>query len=200
MIVKLLFFVCALMLALHPVSGFADSDSVSFNPLPVAIKAVGGDVPVGTVIGYTGPENFENWLECNGQSTAGYPELAAIVGANVPNYQGMFLRGYGSQNHSQNNGSTVGVTVTTHSSGALGTVQGDAIRNIVGSFSADIGNTAHIRSSGAFVETGAVGTGDSGERSNETRLYQLQVSRVVPTAPEIRPVNMAVRYLIRAKP
>ena len=42
------------------------------------------------------------------------------MGANVPDVRGLFLRGYGSQTHAQNNGSTVGITSTTHSSGALG--------------------------------------------------------------------------------
>ena len=44
-------------------------------------------------------------------------------------YRGVFLRGYGSLTHTQNNGSTIGNTATTHSSGAIGSVQGDAVRN-----------------------------------------------------------------------
>lgn len=34
------------------------------------------------------------WLECNGQSTSSYPELAAIVGSNVPDFRGEFIRGW----------------------------------------------------------------------------------------------------------
>jgi phage-related tail fiber protein len=34
------------------------------------------------------------WLELNGQSTASYPDLAAIVGANVPDFRGEHIRGW----------------------------------------------------------------------------------------------------------
>jgi len=55
-----------------------------------------------------------------------------MYGAAVPNYQGMFLRGYGSQAHAQENGSTIGITSTTHASGSLGVAQGDATRKADG--------------------------------------------------------------------
>ena len=64
------------------------------------------------------------------QPRGAYPELFALLGGQVPDLRGLFLRGYGSQVHSQNNGSTVGITSTTHSSGALGQVQGDALRPV----------------------------------------------------------------------
>lgn len=34
------------------------------------------------------------WLECNGQSTAGYANLIAIYGTNVPDLRGEFVRGW----------------------------------------------------------------------------------------------------------
>ena len=34
------------------------------------------------------------WLECNGQSTAGYPNLIAIYGTNVPDLRAEFIRGW----------------------------------------------------------------------------------------------------------
>jgi hypothetical protein len=107
----------------------------------------------------------------------------------------MFLRGHGSQSHVQNNGSLTGNTATLHQSGTLGQVQGDAMRLIPGRQHSRESETA---SNGAFVTyrasnlwMNAVGTGFGWG-------YELDVSRVVPTAPEIRPVNLAVRYLIRA--
>ena len=36
----------------------------------------------------------EGWLECNGQSTTDYPLLAALVGPNVPDLRGVFIRGW----------------------------------------------------------------------------------------------------------
>ncbi|WP_083928140.1 phage tail protein [Anaeromusa acidaminophila] len=43
---------------------------------------------------YTAPTPPPGWLECNGQSTAAHPELAAIVGPNVPDLRGEFIRGW----------------------------------------------------------------------------------------------------------
>lgn len=36
------------------------------------------------------------WLECNGQSTAGYPNLIELFGTNVPDLRGEFVRGWDS--------------------------------------------------------------------------------------------------------
>ena len=67
--------------------------------------------PIGGIVafpvGANPSRNSDNWLECNGQSfdTSKYPELYKILGSNkVPNYQGMFLRGYGSQTVNQYEG------------------------------------------------------------------------------------------------
>ena len=35
----------------------------------------------------------DGWLECNGQSTASYPALAALIGPSVPDLRGVFIRG-----------------------------------------------------------------------------------------------------------
>lgn len=48
----------------------------------------GAGVPTGSILMWYGSTAPEGWLICNGQSTAGYSDLAAIVGANVPNLQG----------------------------------------------------------------------------------------------------------------
>jgi hypothetical protein len=110
----------------------------------------------------------------------------------------MFLRGHGSQAHSQVNGSTVGVTSTNHESGALGVVQGDATRNITGDLHIDDQFTLN---SGAFYTSPVYNNrgADNADRDrNSMRFARLDISRVVPVATENRPVNVAVRYLIRA--
>lgn len=89
-----------------------------------------GAVPIGSIIAWSSdtlPEYPGIWLECNGQAVdaAQYPALYALM-HNVPDYQGVFLRGYGSQNSADAYGNV------THSSGALNTTQGDAVRNIIG--------------------------------------------------------------------
>ena len=59
------------------------------------------------------------WLECNGQSFSRtqFPQLYESLGTTrVPDYRGVFLRGYGSQSE--------------YSSGSIGSLQGDAGRRL----------------------------------------------------------------------
>ena len=131
-----------------------------------------------------------------------YPELFALMGGQVPDLRGLFLRGYGAQSHAQNNGSTGGITSTTHRSGILGEVQGDSSRPISGGLSNVQGaaNPAGVAASGVFERRihsdRAAGSYGGSYFTNLT----FSSSRVVPTAEENRPVNMAVRYLVRARP
>ncbi len=185
------------LLASSPIHG---ADATSFDPTRVEVKARGsGGVPVGMILAWPvgqNPEDMDNWLECNGQSISPsvYPELSALIGSQVPDLRGLFLRGYGSQAHAQNNGSTVGITTTTHSSGALGQVQGDALRPITS------GGIHHFGSSGggAFETRGY--SDQRGSNGGGSMMTRLDTSRVVPTANENRPVNTAVRFLVRARP
>ena len=146
-------------------------------------------VPIGTILAWpshTLPADGGIWLLCNGQSTAGYPQLSAIVGSNVPDYRGVFLRGYGSQT------STHYGTVT-HSSAALGELQGDAIRNITGSVG---GNMRPTSGSGVFY---LISNGPQGNKTSyDGAIFGFDTSRVVPTANEIRPVNRSVNWIIKA--
>jgi hypothetical protein len=130
-----------------------------------------------------------------------YPELAAIVGSVVPDFRGLCLRGLGAQTHSKINGSTVGITATTHASGALGVIQGDSIRNITGNLGVfDEELLDHPVFTGPFYAyfysnyISSVGPGNDGG------IVYMDLSRVIPTSNEIRPVNTSVRYLIRALP
>ena len=52
--------------------------------------------PVGTIVMYGGTTAPTGWLLCNGQSTSGYTDLAAVVGATVPDLRGRAPIGYGS--------------------------------------------------------------------------------------------------------
>lgn len=125
-----------------------------------------------------------------------YPELFAVLGNWVPDLRGLFLRGYGSQTYAQNNGSTVGITSTMHSSGALGQVQGDGTRNVTGT----IGPSIDAGSSGIVYRNGQSGYMLPSAAHYAAAFHHIDISRVVPVANENRPVNTAVRYLIRAKP
>ncbi|WP_455654322.1 phage tail protein [Phascolarctobacterium sp.] len=150
-------------------------------------------VPIGTVLAWpshTLPTDGGVWLLCNGQSCALFPELVKVLGkSTVPNYQGVFLRGYGSQV------STHYGTVT-HSSAALGDIQGDAIRNVTGSFPMGVDSWSGYE--GVFYQGNhpnhLVGD-DDGHKSYST---YINLSRGTPTANEIRPINKSVNWIIRA--
>ncbi len=213
------------------------NDATTFDPTTISLTAVASDiaygagVPVGTVVAWPHADlpngsaqsaciasasssdalaHGCEWLICDGSTinSTAYPALAAIVGTTLPDYRGIFLRGYGSQVHSQENGSTIGTTSTTHTSGSLGAVQGDAIRNITATLSDGspslwnqfIGTIWNAN--GAFLEDTKVTTRrkpnyDSDRYANGNSLT-FNASRVVPTGGENRPVNIAVHYIIKA--
>jgi len=116
----------------------------------------------------------------------------------VPDLRGIFLRGLGSQ-------ASTHYGIVTHQSGALGQIQGDAIRNVTGNFGLhDFFGSWQVfqwNSSGAFASSPSV-PGYGVQTNNQLRsglaLLNFNSASVVPTAAENRPVNVAVRYLIRA--
>ena len=191
----LLLFLLCFGLALPGVA----ADGTSFNPTTISVKSVGASIPVGTVITWPSnswPSDRDNWLECNGQSisSAVYPELVGVVGWNVPNYQGVFLRGYGGQ-------TSYHYGAVGHWSAGLGELQGDGIREIWGELSylprsrdGEVGQSGSL----AFWNEGRnqwmndAGTAPSGAMN-------FYASRSTPVVGEVRPVNRAVRYLIRAR-
>ena len=158
-------------------------------------------VPIGTIIAWASGSDPEDgtWLECNGQSCTAYPQLVAVLGkSTVPDYRGVFLRGYGS--HSSSHYGAV-----THSSDALGVLQGDAIRNITGQFS---GITSG-RSLGKYpngievfkllnISQQSFKPDYANDNTEMESDISFDTSRVVPTSNENRPINIAVRYLIKA--
>lgn len=166
--IHLLLWLFLLPLLAQPVLG---ADATSFDPTRVEVKAKGsGGVPVGTIISWpvaTNPEDMDNWLECNGQSISPsvYPELFAVVGGQVPDLRGLFLRGRGGN------------------SAALGVRQEDAFKA-----------HSHDFTGYGVMEGGATG--------GYWQVLQLTRTRTTTEtgSDETRPVNMATRFLIRAKP
>ena len=190
-----LVFTLCLLIPIRPVCG---ADSTTFNPTTVAVIAKGtSSIPVGTIISWPVAQNpadwqnsdgSYNWLECNGQSISKtvYPELFALMGGQVPDLRGLFLRGHGGN------------------SAALGVTQGHAMRDISASGSISVGFGGYLSGSGIFKPVGSHkvtvirGTWDNNWSSTN---YGLDLSAGgVPVANEVRPDNRAVRYLIRAIP
>ena len=156
-------------------------------------------VEVGTIVAWPVAKAMASnkYLECNGQaipSGSQYYELKNVLSSDrVPDYRGVFLRGYG-------NVSTSHYGSVTHSSGSLGTIQGDAIRNITGTCL--IMYYGNGNSSGCLYMSG--GWQDSlppdwaNDYTEMVGTININASRVVPISNENRPVNTAVKWYIRA--
>lgn len=154
------------------------------------IATVSGSNPIGAPIPWplsTPPSGF---MLVNGQAfnPVTYPKLAlAYPSGTLPDLRGEFIRGW-------DNGRGV------DAGRVLLSAQGDAIRNITGTFASSATNTDNINmSSGAFFRhTGdaggatPIGSGDIADRMG------FDASRVVPTATDNRPRNVAFNYIVRA--
>lgn len=145
-------------------------------------------VPIGAVIPWPGAAVPKGWLECNGQvfNTSQNPKLYSVLGRNtVPDYRGLFLRGWA-------HGSSAN---DPDGSRGLGSIQGDAIRNIKGYAGGPAGGFEEgTVATGAFY-LGALTKGGKGGATDHGLGFD--ASRVVPVASENRPVNIAVMYIIK---
>ena len=77
------------------VDGVTSAIQTQLNTLTSSISSL-VLVPTGTIVMYGATAAPDGWLLCNGQSTASYAALAAVVGANVPDLMGRAPIGYGS--------------------------------------------------------------------------------------------------------
>ncbi len=192
---------CLLFIGQAQATNFNLLDATSFSPEKVQVQAQSIGVPVGTVIIWTKNAVPDGWLECDGRvvNKTLYPELAALM-SNVPNYQGMFLRGAGTQaiNHGSYGWAYHGTT--------LGEVQGDTIRNTLeGSFeitdAAGLVFGAFTNAKGVFSAHGGTNgwkiRGDFGSVAQRTLKFSMK--NAVPTSEENRPINIGVKYIIKAE-
>ncbi|ECX5224794.1 phage tail protein [Salmonella enterica] len=149
----------------------------------------GSALPVGVPVPWPSATPPTGWLKCNGAafSAEEYPELAKVYPTNkLPDLRGEFIRGW-------DDGRGVDAGRQLLSS------QGDAIRNIEGFADGGIGMSFDaIR--GAFYDAG---TRSARMPNNTTTIDKtddlgFDASRVVPTANENRPRNIAFNYIVRA--
>ena len=149
----------------------------------------GSALPVGVPVPWPSATPPTGWLKCNGAafSAEEYPELAKAYPINkLPDLRGEFIRGW-------DDGRGVDAGRQLLSS------QGDAIRNIEGFADGGIGMSFDaIR--GAFYDAG---TRSARMPNNTTDIGKtddlgFDASRVVPTANENRPRNIAFNYIVRA--
>lgn len=147
---------------------------------------------VGSIVLWGNNNPPEGWLILNGQKTTGYPELIDMFGDNLPNYNGLFIKGYG------------------NGSGSFGVTQSDSYltHNHTASFS---GNAlpphthSYYRWTGATEEYGNAGTMAKKAWGNYT---SSSVSAGTPSGTvninssgnvETRPVNISFNYIIKGE-
>ena len=160
--------------------------------------------PSGQIAFFAGSRAPAGWLKANGAavSRTAYAALFAAIGTtygagdgsttfNLPDLRGEFMRGW-------DDGRGI-----DHGR-AFGSAHGDAIRHITGSIDTGSHNWQQL-----FDEATAKGalsisrrqwkkwTGDSGDGGNNPAAFDFDASRVVPTAPENRPRNIALLACIK---
>ncbi|WP_163497214.1 phage tail protein [Escherichia coli] len=164
----------------------------------------GSALPVGVPVPWPLETPPTGWLKCNGAafSSEKYPKLAKAYPTNkLPDLRGEFIRGW-----DDGRGVDAGRTILS--------AQGDAIRNIYGEFkTVNTENYSIWESVGSFK--GAVvplnpSTNNSyfslirsmvTERTDGAvypKVISLDASKIVPTANENRPRNIAFNYIVRA--
>lgn len=190
------------------------TQALSANQGRILSERINKAVPAGVVLHTAASVAPDGWLLCNGAavSRTAYADLFAAIGTaygagngtttfNVPDLRGEFIRG-------ADGGRGV------DSGRALGSAQGDAIRNITGSYfyglDTDISSTAVANILARQSSVSAVYIGDDSPSSdaignftwaqgsaNKYKPLKFDASRNVPTATENRPRNIALTAMIK---
>lgn len=171
-------------------------DSTKYVKAEIKSKGAGG-TPIGTIISWpvgTNPEGYEDgeWLECDGKpfNPVDYPELAALFPDNrTPNYQGMFLRGHGSQE----------INGTTYKSGELMEFQEYGVYIPKDQVNVRLSGLQNFYICCVTHSNGGHILANDGSNSNYVRNGYINGNLELDSpVTETRPTNKAIRYLIRA--
>ncbi|EHW7669818.1 tail fiber protein, partial [Escherichia coli] len=194
----------ALLLSRKNPFGDIKSDGTVKTALKNLGLGEGSALPVGVPVPWPSATPPTGWLKCNGApfSAEEYPELAKVYPTNeLPDLRGEFIRGW-----DDGRGIDTGRAILSD--------QGDAIRNIYGEFKAvnaenysiweredsfkgavvplypstNNGYFSIIKSMVTEITPGTV----------YPRAVGLNASKIVPTANENRPRNIAFNYIVRA--
>ena len=177
----------ALLLSRKNPFGDIKSDGTVKTALENLGLGEGSALPVGVPVPWPSATPPTGWLKCNGApfSAEEYPELAKVYPTNkLPDLRGEFIRGWDD-----------GRGIDTNRS--LLSSQGDAIRNIIGAL-VDVRFNTYPSDSGVFT-TSVIGDASSDSiKGGYAKRVTFDASRVVPTANENRPRNIAFNYIVRA--
>ncbi|MGM7973060.1 phage tail-collar fiber domain-containing protein [Yersinia enterocolitica] len=149
--------------------------------------------PIGIPLPYPGTTPPQGYLKCNGAAfyPYRYPTLATLYPTHkLPDLRGEFIRGF-------DDGRGMDANRT------LLSAQTDALQNITGGIngvSESMGSAPESNFSGAFGKSPAVGSDNTPHHTDITHCgsFDFDASRVVRTATETRPRNIAFCYILRA--
>jgi microcystin-dependent protein len=123
----------------------------------------------GTIVMWGASTVPTGWLECNGQSTAGSPNLIPLFGTNVPDLRGEFIRGW--------------------SNGRSGVDPGRQIRSFQGQ---DIQPHTH-----GYTLTNTISWSQEGGSALGTKPVQEASQTGVAGSTETRPRNVALMFIVK---
>lgn len=148
----------------------------------------GSALPVGVPIPWPSATPPTGWLKCNGAAftTSRYPKLAQAYPALIlPDLRGEFIRGWDDSR---------GVD----SGRSLLSAQGDAIRNITGRVDNAVTSAKNSYLGAMQYQGSSYISVQSGGVNVDAMNISFDASRIVPTASENRPRNIAFNYIVRA--
>lgn len=173
------------------------------NHVPYAIAANNG-VPTGSIMPFLGTDAPEGWALCNGDALpvdGSADNLIAMIGANAPDLQGMFLRGTGTNPVNSQDGPALMATQNDafkahlHDSGTLA-------NNTTGQHNHQIARGAGIGASnkddGANADnqrSGNIADDPIKDAGNHTHIISGSTAETGDL--ETRPVNYGVNYIIK---
>ncbi len=184
--------------------GAAPDRAITPATLGGAIAVLSPPSPIGSIVAWPTATAPTGWIECDGGSTAAYPDLAALIGATVPDLRGQFVRGWdngkgtdagrsiltaqGSQNAQHNHGVTDpkhshGITDEGHSHGFnAAKTSGDSASGSGDSDAFDQDLSTDAAATGITIDAASTGITINNAGGNEAR-----------------PVNIALMWIIRAR-
>lgn len=181
---------------------------ISFTQLPstpYAEAVTSSPFPAGIIVPFGGDADHvpTGWMLCDGRELerSKYQSLYQTIGKsfgegdgsstfNVPDLRGVFLRGVSGETKKDPDAGLRSFSKKGGNIGnAVGSYQGDAIRNFTGSFNASTGSGVFKNGGGSFY----IGSKSVHWFSNSI----LDLSLQVPVGSDNRPVNISVNYIIK---
>jgi microcystin-dependent protein len=167
--------------------------------------------PIGSIQQFAGEliDIPQGYMLCDGSllSRTQYSQLFKVIGVShgkgdgttfhLPDLRGRFVRGVdGVAGRDTDKNSRTASNAGGNTGNAVGSIQGDAIRNITGTWPEHFSATS---ATGAYANDGVAIASQSASGTGGDVRWSFDASRVVPTSTENRPKNMNVYYIIKVE-